>query len=292
MGPSTQTSQPLWRSMLFVPAHREEFVRKAHEKLADAYILDLEDSVPLSEKHIAREGIIAAAESVSQKGAAAIVRINEGLDLATRDLEACINPAIDGVVIPKVSSSNQLQHLCQLIEELETKRDMQIGHTRVVAQIECVEGLANLDNIAQSSSRLIGMSLGTEDFATSAGMEPIPEGLLGPSQAIVFACRRANILPFGFPASIADYSDLDQFKETIRFARQLGFVGALCIHPSQVSVLNEAFSPNDAEIEQARAIVAAYDKGLSEGKGAVAFQGTMIDAPVVTRARQLLNRFS
>ena len=169
---------------------------------------------------------------------------------------------------------------------------MEIGHTHVIAQIERVDGLANLDNIAQSTSRLIGMSLGTEDFTASAGMEPTPEGLLAPSQAIVFACRRASILPFGFPASIADYSNLDQFKETINFARKLGFVGAMCIHPSQIAVLNEAFSPSDTEIEQARAIIAAYEKGLSEGKGAVAFQGTMIDAPVVTRARELLRRFS
>lgn len=278
--------------MLFVPAHREKFVSKAHEKSADAYILDLEDSVPAAEKQTAREGIVASAECVSQMGAAAIVRINQELRLAVRDLEACINPAINGVVIPKVSNGNQLQQLCDLIEELETERCMEIGHTHVIAQIECVDGLANLDNIAQSTSRLIGMSLGTEDFTASAGMEPTPEGLLAPSQAIVFACRRANILPFGFPASIADYSNLDQFKETINFARKLGFVGAMCIHPSQIEVLNEAFSPSDTEIEQARAIIAAYEKGLSEGKGAVAFQGTMIDAPVVTRARELLRRFS
>lgn len=278
--------------MLFVPAHREKFVSKAHEKSADAYILDLEDSVPAAEKQTAREGIVASAECVSQMGAAAIVRINQELRLAVRDLEACINPAINGVVIPKVSNGNQLQQLCDLIEELETERCMEIGHTHVIAQIECVDGLANLDNIAQSTSRLIGMSLGTEDFTASAGMEPTPEGLLAPSQAIVFACRRASILPFGFPASIADYSNLDQFKETINFARKLGFVGAMCIHPSQIAVLNEAFSPSDTEIEQARAIIAAYEKGLSEGKGAVAFQGTMIDAPVVTRARELLRRFS
>ena len=292
MSLSIKTSKPIWRSMLFVPAHREKFVSKAHEKSADAYILDLEDSVPAAEKQTAREGIVAAAECVSQMGAAAIVRINQELRLAVRDLEACINPAINGVVIPKVSNGNQLQQLCDLIEELETERCMEIGHTHVIAQIECVDGLANLDNIAQSTSRLIGMSLGTEDFTASAGMEPTPEGLLAPSQAIVFACRRANILPFGFPASIADYSNLDQFKETINFARKLGFVGAMCIHPSQIEVLNQAFSPSDTEIEQARAIIAAYEKGLSEGKGAVAFQGTMIDAPVVTRARELLRRFS
>lgn len=135
---------------------------------------------------------------------------------------------------------------------------------------------------------MLGMSLGSEDFSASSGMNPTPEGLLAPNQAIVFACRRAGIFPFGFPASIADYSDIDRFRETIRFARQLGFVGALCIHPSQVAILNEQFAPSDAEIEQARALIAAYEQGVSEGKGAVAFQGTMIDAPVVARARETL----
>ena len=115
MSLSIKTSKPIWRSMLFVPAHREKFVSKAHEKSADAYILDLEDSVPAAEKQTAREGIVASAECVSQMGAAAIVRINQELRLAVRDLEACINPAINGVVIPKVSNGNQLQQLCDLI---------------------------------------------------------------------------------------------------------------------------------------------------------------------------------
>ena len=281
---------PLWRSMLFIPAHRDDFVGKASQRGADAYVLDLEDSVPEAQKNEAREAVVSAADIVAQDGAAALVRINQGLSQATADLEACVHPGVQAIVVPKVVSGSQLQELSEHIDKLEAKRSITQGHTRLIAQIECVHGLANLDDIAGSSNRLLGMSLGSEDFSASAGMEPTPEGLLAPNQAIVFACRRAAISPFGFPASIADYSDIDRFRNTIQFARQLGFVGALCIHPSQVAILNEEFAPSDAEIERARALIAAYEQGLSEGKGAIEFQGSMVDAPVVARAREVLLR--
>lgn len=279
---------PMWRSMLFIPAHRDDFVRKANQRGADAYVLDLEDSVPEALKNEAREAVVNAADSVAQDGAAALVRINQGLSQAAADLEACIHSGVQAIVVPKVVSGSQVQELSEHIDKLEAERGIARGHTRLIAQIECVHGLANLDDIAGNSKRLMGMSLGSEDFSASAGMEPTPEGLLAPNQAIVFASRRAGILPFGFPASIADYNDIDRFRETIRFARQLGFVGALCIHPIQVGVLNDEFTPSAAELEQARQLIAAYEQGLSEGKGAVEFQGKMIDAPVVARARELL----
>ena len=286
------SGSPIWRSMLFIPAHRDDFVGKASQRGADAYILDLEDSVPEAQKEQARGAVVNAADIVAQNGAAALVRINQDLNQATADLEACIHPRVQAIVVPKVVSGSQIQALSNLIDKLEAQRGIVAGHTRLIAQIECVHGLGNLDDIAQSCDRLLGMSLGSEDFSASAGMEPTPEGLLAPNQAIVFACRRAGILPFGFPASIADYSDIERFRNTIHFARQLGFVGALCIHPSQVAILNDEFAPSDAEIERARALIDAYEQGLSEGKGAVEFEGSMVDAPVVTRARELLVRVS
>ena len=286
------SGSPIWRSMLFIPAHRDDFVGKASQRGADAYILDLEDSVPEAQKEQARGAVVNAADIVAQNGAAALVRINQDLNQATADLEACIHPGVQAIVVPKVVSGSQIQALSNLIDKLEAQRGIVAGHTRLIAQIECVHGLGNLDDIAQSCDRLLGMSLGSEDFSASAGMEPTPEGLLAPNQAIVFACRRAGILPFGFPASIADYSDIERFRNTIHFARQLGFVGALCIHPSQVAILNDEFAPSDAEIERARALIDAYEQGLSEGKGAVEFERSMVDAPVVTRARELLVRVS
>jgi citrate lyase subunit beta/citryl-CoA lyase len=279
---------PIWRSMLFIPAHRDDFVGKASQRGADAYVLDLEDSVPEALKNGARQTIINSADIVTQDGAAALVRINQELSQAVADLEASVHTEVQAIVAPKVVCGSQIQELSEHIDRLEAERNIVAGHTRLIAQIECVHGLANLDDIAGSSNRLLGMSLGSEDFSASAGMEPTPEGLLAPNQAIVFACRRAGISPIGFPASIADYSDIDRFRNTIQFARQLGFVGALCIHPSQVAILNEEFAPSDAEIERARALIDAYEQGLSEGKGAVEFQGLMVDAPVAARARQII----
>ena len=285
---TSYSDSPMWRSMLFIPAHRNDFVGKANQRGADAYVLDLEDSVPEAVKNEAREAVVNAAGIVAQDGAAALVRINQELSQAIADLEACVHVGVQAIVAPKVVCGRQIQELSEHIDRLEAERNIVAGHTRLIAQIECVHGLANVDDIAASSNRLLGMSLGSEDFSASAGMQPTPEGLLAPNQAIVFACRRAGISPFGFPASIADYSDIERFRDTIQFARQLGFVGALCIHPSQVAILNEEFAPSDAEIEHARALVAAYEQGLSEGKGAVEFQGSMVDAPVAARARQII----
>lgn len=285
---SNSTDLPISRSMLFVPAHIEKFVSKAHNRGADAYILDLEDSVPAAVKAVARKMVIPGAKSVSCKGASAMVRINQPLRLAIRDLEASIDPAIAAVIVPKVASASQLKALSEVIDELEIERGMTLGHTLIIAQIECANALTELDAIANSSTRLLGMILGSEDFSASVGMEPTPMGLFAPNQAIVFACRRAGILPFGFPASIADYSDIERFRETIREARQLGFVGAFCIHPSQVNVLNEQFSPTEQETEEAKQLIAAFEQGLIEGKGAIELKGKMIDAPVVARAKELL----
>jgi citrate lyase beta subunit len=117
------------------------------------------------------------------------------------------------------------------LEALEALRGFEPGRIRLIAQIESVDALPRLDEIARSSSRLLGMILGSEDFSVTAGMEPIPEALFAPNQQIVFACRRAGNLPFGFPASIADYSDLNSLRCHIRLARRMGFCRRV-LHPS------------------------------------------------------------
>lgn len=281
---------PIWRSMLFIPAHMEKFVSKAHTRGADAYILDLEDGVPGSAKELARQMIAADAAQVSQAGAAAIVRINQPWAEAQRDLNAAICPGVNAIVLPKVNSPAAVHAATQEIDGLEAARGMDMGHTLLIAQIEDVAALPKLDEIAGSSSRLLGMILGSEDFAASAGMEPIPAALFAPNQQVLFSCRRAGILPFGFPASIADYANAEEFRATIKLARQLGFVGAFCIHPSQVDILNQEFMPAPDEIAHARGVIAAYDQAVKEGRGAVEYQGKMIDSPVVQRAQELLRR--
>ncbi len=282
---------PGWRSMLFIPVHIEKFVAKAHTRGADAYILDMEDSVPLAEKETARGMVIAAAKQVSVDGAAALVRINLDETMAYLDLEASIDAAVSAIVIPKVESAAQVISIAEKIDQLEAERGLEQGHTLLIAMIESVEALPKLDEIADAHPRVISITLGSEDFSASAGMHSIPETLLMPNQMIAYACRRAGIVPLGFPGSIADYSDLDEFRKTIQFASQLGFVGAFCIHPKQAVILNEELMPSVEAVENARGLIDAFEKGLEEGRGAVEYRGKMIDMPVVISARELILRF-
>ncbi len=279
---------PGWRSLLFIPVHIEKFVAKAHTRGADAYILDLEDSVPLKQKSEARQLVAEAAKRITDKGADVLVRINLEQSLALQDLEYAVDPCVKAIVVPKVESKEQVQHICNLIDEIESKKSIPLKQTQIIAMIESVEGLARVDEIASANSRISAITLGPEDFSASARMRPCRETLLYPNQQVALACRRAGITPLGFPGSIADYSDLDAFRETIKLAKDFGFAGAFCIHPKQVAVLNEELIPSEAEVDRARRLIQTYEQGIAEGKGAVEFEGKMVDMPVVISARELL----
>jgi citrate lyase subunit beta/citryl-CoA lyase len=284
------SAPPIWRSMLFLPAHVPRYIERAHTRGADAYILDLEDSVPQSEKAHAREGLADGARQVTQGGAATLVRINTQAEHRAADIEAACLPGVAAIVVPKVGVAADIVAVAVRLDSLEAARGIGAGGVRLIALIEHVAALPHLDEIALSSPRLLGMILGSEDFSASAGMEPIAEALLAPNQQIVFACRRAGILPFGFPASIAEYADAAAFRMHVRLARRLGFVGAFCIHPSQIEVLNEEFSPSAADIAAARAVIEAFDAAVRDGRGAASYLGRMIDPPVVERAQEVLRR--
>lgn len=290
---ATQTSEtkkplPLWRSALFVPANVQKYIAKARERGADAIILDLEDSVPLAEKAEARQNVVAAATEVNQAGADVLVRINQPWRLALRDIEAAVNPAVTALCIPKVSCASHIRFVDEVITELEIERGMTPGHTSIVAMIESVQALPNLDDIAGASPRLAGMILGSEDFSAAAGMQPTPETLLQPNQQLLFAARRAGILPLGFVGSIAEFRDQDKFRQIIRFSRELGFVGGFAIHPDQVTIMNEEFVPSAQEVDDAKALLAVFEQSLSQGRASAEFKGKMIDQPVVTRAREII----
>lgn len=281
---------PVWRSMLFLPAHVEKFVARAHQRGADACILDLEDSVPLAEKAAARRGAQASARRIAAHGTSVLVRVNQPWAVAELDLDAAVGPDVEAIVLPKVEDAAFVEAVASRLDRLEGERGIAVGRTRLIAQIEDVRALPALDAIATSSPRLLGMILGSEDFAASAGMAPIPEALLLPNQLVLFACRRAGILPFGFAGSIAAYDDAVAFRAQIRLARQLGFVGAFCVHPAQVAVLNEEFSPSAEEVADARGAIAAFEAAAARGHAAAEYHGRMIDPPVAARARELLRR--
>jgi citrate lyase subunit beta / citryl-CoA lyase len=281
---------PAWRSMMFVPVTVEKFVNTAADRGADGVILDLEDSIAPSQKDRARTLIADAIPRVARNGADVIVRVNRPWRLLVRDLEAAVIPGIAALMLTKVDSPEHVLAVAEIVDDLEAERKLPSGKLQFIVLVETVAGFFRIEAIAKSHPRVVGLSLGTEDFTASAGMLPDPEALLYPKQHTVFAARAAGILPLGFVGSIADFRDQDAFRAIVRRSKRLGFVGASAIHPLQVPVLNEEFAPIAEEIDRAERMVAVYDKAYADGLGAVQFEGAMIDIPVVERARTVLHR--
>lgn len=281
---------PAWRSLMFVPITREKFVNSAHQRGADAIILDLEDSVPEAEKDRARTLIHSAAKVVSVAGADVVVRINRPWHQAFKDVEAAVGPGVMALMCPKVESPEHVVVISELLDTFEAERGLPIGHTKLIALVETADAFFRLREIAKSSPRLVAMSLGAEDFALALAMEPIGETLQLAKQTMIIAARGAGILPLGFMGTVADFADLDAFRETIRRSRRFGFAGGTCVHPSQVGILNEGYGYSDADVDLATRMVAAYDDAKAKGLGAVTFEGKMIDVPVVERAQNVLRQ--
>lgn len=281
-------ARPVWRSALFVPVNVDRFVDRAHERNADAIVLDLEDSIAPAEKDRARSLVAAAAAKVSRNGAAVIVRINRPWRLAAKDLEAVVGAHIRTIIVPKATDAGHLRTIDEMIGELELEQRMPVGQIGLIAEIETVEALFHARAIAAACDRLVSVFLGGEDFALSAGMEADEKGLFLPALQVAFAARAAGLVPLGFVGSIADYSDLTGFRRMIRRSRHLGFRGGFCIHPTQVRVLNEEFMPSAGEVRLARAVFEAYETALTEGRGATTVEGRMIDQPHMKRARDTL----
>lgn len=279
---------PLWRSLLFIPANNEKFVAKAHTRGADAIILDLEDSVAPDQKEAARAGLAIAAQTIADNGTDVVVRINS--DSFDSDIAAASTAHVRALVVPKVNDAETLKRADALVTQVEKERQLPLGEIRLLAQIEDIRALGNLDAIAQSTPRLMGLSLGSEDFSASAHMSPTRETLYGPNQQVAFACRRAGILPFGFPDSITLIQDVDAMTSAAKLAAEMGMVGAFCIHPKQVEILNRALTPSDHVVADAKLLVSEFEKSQSQGAAVFVFNGKMVDLPVVQRARDVLAR--
>jgi citrate lyase subunit beta/citryl-CoA lyase len=289
-GDTDGRKMPVWRSLLYVPSNVPKFVDGAHRRGADAIILDLEDSVPESERPAARKSLRASARNVAQSGSDVVVRINRPWRQTIPDLEAAIWPEVQALAVTKVDSADHVRLIDEVVSELEAERGMRAGTITFTVMIETAAAFFRMAEIATASPRTVAMTLGGEDFALSVGMVPDADGLFMPKQQLAIAARAANLMPLGFIGTVADYKDLDAFRLTVQRSRRLGFVGASVIHPGQIAILNEEFAPSAAEVASAERIVAAYKEATAAGRGSISVDGKMVDVPVVIRAEQLLAR--
>ena len=269
------------RSALFVPLADERFLAKAHERGADALLLDLEDSVPPAQKAEARARLPEAVRRLAAAGAAAMVRVNNDAALLADDLKAAVRARAAAVFLPKVESADQVQAASFLLDGSDAG---------IVAMIESPAAVLDAPAIARAGGRLAGLAFGSEDYCGALGIASGAALLDWPAQMVAVAARAQGLAAFGLPGPVAEIADTDGYARLLEKSKAMGYTGCLCIHPKQVLAANRVHAPSDAELALAREIVQAFDAAVKEGRGAFALHGRMIDAPVAAQARATLAR--
>ena len=280
------------RSSLILPVNQPRFVDRAYTRNADAIVLDLEDSVSAPEKGNARKLVKDSLAVAGRGGAEVSVRVNNEPGLLDEDIDAAVHPGLDNLNIPKAESADQIREIAARVDRLERERGIAAGHVRFSLAVETPVGLLATREIAISSPRIRTMSVGVEDYCLSLGVEPSTEGteLLYAVSFLVTICKAIGVEPTGLVGSIAGFRDLVTFEGAATRARQLGCLGAGCIHPDQVTVLNRVFTPDPAKVEHARRVVQAFEDGVRRGTASINLDGKMVDVPVYKRAQVVLAR--
>lgn len=305
----------LHRSELAVPGSNPALFEKAAKSAADIIFLDLEDAVAPDDKETARKNIIAGLNDIDWGNKTLMLRIN-GLDThyMYRDVVDVVEncPRLDMILIPKVGVAADVYAIDMMVTQIEAakKRSKRIGFEVL---IETALGMANVEAIAQSSPRLEAMSFGVADYAASTrarttvigGVHP-EYGVLtdkdstgkrdyfwadpwhGAQTRMMVACRAYGLRPIDGP--FGDFNDSEGFKAAARRAAVLGYEGKWAIHPSQIALANEVFTPTTAEITKAQRIMEAMAQAAKDGKGAVSLDGRLIDAASIRMAEALLEK--
>ncbi len=270
------------RSVLYMPSSNERALEKAKTLPVDGLILDLEDAVAPDHKVAARENACAAARSGDYGQREVTIRINaSGTQWHDDDLAAACAAGPDGIVVPKVDSA---QEVLELVAAME--RHGAPEHTRLWAMVETPRAVLGVGGIADASPRLAVLVIGTNDLVKELGARHVPgrAPLLTALSLALLAARRAGVAILD--GVYNDVVDLDGFMAECRQGRDMGFDGKTLIHPGQVGPCNEVFAPSEAEVQDARDIVAAWEEGA--GRGVVTHRGRMVEHLHVEIARQVI----
>lgn len=280
-------ARPL-RSFLFAPGNHDRRVEKALSLDADAVILDLEDAVATAEKPAAR-GAVAAALTRPRSGLL-YVRVNAvDTEFCYGDFVATVRPGLDGIILPKTESAAGLATIDWLLAQLERERGLPSGAIDLIPIVETARGLRQIDAILAAGSRVRRIAFGAGDFTLDTNMIwSRGETELAPARAAIVAASRAAGIEAPLDTVWVDLADGDGLEASARTALASGFQGKMCIHPSQIPVVNRVFTPGAAETAFAERVVAAFAAAEAAGSAAVQLDGKFIDYPIVYRARRVL----
>ena len=283
------------RSMLFIPGSSEKMVGKGPTIEADAALFDLEDSVAPQMKEAARELVRAGiAETSNAPGgpSTVLVRVNDvESGMLEEDIDAIVTQGLDGIFLPKPESAADVRTADALLSKYERERGLEEGGVGVIAQIESASGVVHCYDICKAADRVVGVNLGSAedaDLCRSLGATWTEDGttLLYTRSKVLVEARAARPTDGVYMR----LQDDDGCRADAEFAKKLGYTGKAAIHPRQVPIFNDVYSPSDEEISYYTEMSEAYREGEAQGLGAVSFQGKMIDIAMVKHAENVLAR--
>jgi citrate lyase subunit beta/citryl-CoA lyase len=277
------------RSPLFVPGNQAKMLEKALGLTPDAFLPDMEDSVPDAEKAKARETIRSFVPRLKATGIPVIPRVNSlDTDWIEADLAAVVGRDIFGVSVGKIRTAADISVVSQLIGGLENRAGVPVGTLKLVPWIETAEAIVNVYAICRASERVVAVAFGGEDFTNDLGLERLEDEahIAYARQALCVAAHAAHVLALDTP--YFKLRNPDGLRDNALKAKSIGFKGKFAIHPEQIDVLNDCFSPSAREIAHAERVVHAFEEAERRGSASTSLDGWVIDVPVVKRARALL----
>ena len=283
----------LLRSLLFVPADSTKKMEKARGLRPDALVFDLEDAVSPDKKAEAR---VLLSEELRTRGKSEpriFIRVNSvGSNFFADDLKVAVDPAVDGIKLPKCGNPAEIVRADQEISRIEEQKGMAQGKLKLTVILETALGVVRAYELGRSSPRVIALNFGAEDYSADMGINR--------SQAveqITFA--RAMVAQAAHAAGVealdsvfTDFRDEAGLMEEVQRAKLMGYTGKALIHPSQIEPVHRAFAPAEQEISWATEVMEAFEAAKANGSGVIAVRGRMVDEPVVIQARRILQQRS
>lgn len=279
------------RSLLFVPGNTPRMLDRAIGLRPDAFVPDMEDSVPWDEKANARNVTASYVPELAATGVPVIPRVNS-LDtgLLEEDLSAVVGPHIYAVSVGKMDNPEIVAEVSDLLDSAEDAAGVERGTTRLVPWIESAEAIVKVYDICSSSARIVAVSLGAEDFTNDMEIRRTDSDseLAYARGAIAVAARAAGVLALDTP--FFAFRDPVALKANTEMSKAIGFKGRFAIHPAQLDIINSVYSPSADEISQAQREIEAFEEAAAMGRGSTSLDGKVIDVPVVKRAQALIER--
>ena len=289
----TDVKRLVRRSSLIFPVNVNRFTEKAYTRGADCIVMDLEDSVPLTEKETARALVKESIPVVGKGGGDVAIRVNRPISQATLDLEASVWPGLTCVSLPKVESAEEVHVRADIITELERRRGIEAGTVQIAVAVETALGVVKAYEIASASHRIVSIGVGAEDLTQEMGVQTSAEGreLWYARSKVLVDAYAAGVQPMGLVGvDPFTWREPEKAYAAAVNSRRLGYKGAQSIHPAPIPYLNEGFSVPPDEAEQMRRALDAFEMGLKEGTASVNVDGRMIDIASAERCRRILGR--